>query len=289
MRRTTALAAAAVATLVPLSLLSANPASATTAKKPQLYVLTTAGVLTTHDGADPGKVKRAVRVKGLAKGDRLVGIDTRPATGAIYALGRTGQLYTVSAGTGQATRVGTPSGAVGAVGFDFNPTVDRIRVVGADGRNLRLNPDNGQVAGVDTPLAYAAGDKAGAAKARVTAAAYTNSVKGATSTVLFDLDAKRNALVVQGSRPGVTPAVSPNTGQLNSVTTLRVDVKGLNGFDITGAARSATFSAGDYTAVASVRGLLYRDAIVKLDLRTGKTTYLTSVRGNVVGLTFAAI
>ncbi|ONI78356.1 hypothetical protein BWI15_02460 [Kribbella sp. ALI-6-A] len=266
-------------------------ASATTSSsRASLYVLESNGSLSLRDAKLPLLTEHRVKVRGLRAGDRLVGIDTRPATKELYAIGKSGQLYKLNGRTGQATAVGAPAaGIVGtAVGFDFNPTVDRIRLVTEAGRNLRLHPDTGAVAAVDTALAYATTTS----KPRVAASAYTDSFAGATSTGLYGLDAGKDSLVTQGSLPGRTPAVSPNTGQLFTVGRLGVDVSAVNGFDIEGRARTAgTYDARDYTAIAAIRtnGLLSGSRIVKVDLRTGRTTPLPALGlGEVVGLTFAA-
>src|SRR5262249_20867914 len=58
----------------------------------------------------PGSIITATSVTGLQAGDKLVGIDFRPATGQLYALGvngATGRLYTINTLTGAATPVGT--------------------------------------------------------------------------------------------------------------------------------------------------------------------------------------
>ena len=273
-------------------LVAVQPAAATGSRGggSSLYLLESNGTLSVRDAKRPLLTEHRVKVRGLAAGDRLVGLDTRPATKQLYAMGKSGQLYTVNAHTGHATKVGTPAaGAVGtAVGFDFNPTVDRIRLVTEAGRNLRLHPDTGAVAAVDGTLAYATGSH----KPRVAASAYTDSFAGATTTGLYGLDAGKDTLVTQGSLPGRTPAVSPNTGQLFTVGHLGRDISAVNGFDIDGRARTAgSYDARDYTAIAAVRttGLLAGSKLVKVDLRTGRTIPLLALGlGDVVGLTFAA-
>jgi Domain of unknown function (DUF4394) len=104
----------------------------------------------------PSAVLSSYRITGLADGERVLGIDFRPATGGLYALGSTSTLYLVDPATGYATAVGAPLAtplAGASFGFDFNPTVDRIRVVSDAGENLRLNPLTGEIAGTDTNLA----------------------------------------------------------------------------------------------------------------------------------------
>ncbi len=246
---------------------------------PDLFVLTADGVLTRRDGTVPVLVRDRAKINGLSGGDRLVGLDRRPANNALYALGRSGQLYTVDPGSGKATAVGSPVSLNGsAVGFDFNPTVDRIRVVTSGGQNLRLNPDNGAVAGTDTALAYAAGDRNAGRTPKVSAAGYTNSVAGATATTLYDIDTARDVLVTQGTAAGVMPAVSPNTGQLFTVGRLGRNVDAVNGFDISG-------SSGRAVASVSIAG---RDFLARVDLETGRASTLGPIgRADVVGLTFA--
>ena len=172
-------------------------------------------------------------ITGVTAGQLLVGLDSRPATGQLFALGynasTTGtnsQLYTLNPANGAATAVGNAfrlelGGPAERIGFDFNPTVDRIRVVGSynptvgNTNNYRLNPTPG-TGGViavinDGVLAYATGTPT---DPNVGAAAYTNSAFGASSTVLYDVDETNGLLARQdppnnGTLGGGTPAVAP--------------------------------------------------------------------------------
>jgi hypothetical protein len=291
MKRTLA-AVVALGTMLAAGLTAVPAASATSrGAAPDLYLLEGNGTLSVRDSQRPLLALHRVKVHGLKAHDRLVGIDVRPATAKLYAIGKSGQLYTLDVKSGRASAVGTAAaGAVGTtVGFDFNPTVDRIRLVQSNGRNLRLHPDTGAVAGVDTALAYAAGGST----PKVAAAAYTDSFAGATTTGLYGLDARRDALVTQGTLPGATPAVSPNTGQLFTVGRLGTDISAVNGFDISGKGRVAgSYNARDYDAIAAVQGeygLFHGSKLVRVDLRTGRTTPLLALGlGEVVGLAYAA-
>ncbi|WP_405059612.1 DUF4394 domain-containing protein [Kribbella sp. NBC_01505] len=273
--------------------LTAVPSASASSRSaaPDLYLLESNGVLSVRDSKLPLLAEHRVKVHGLKAQDRLVGIDVRPATGQLYAIAKSGQLYTVDVRSGKAAAVGTAAaGPVGTgVGFDFNPTVDRIRVVTTNGRNLRLHPDTGAVAATDTPLAYAAGGSA----PKVAAAAYTDSFAGSTTTGLYVLDARKDALATQGTLPGTTPAVSPNTGQLFTVGRLGADISAVNGFDINGKGRVAgSYDARDYDAIAAVQGsygLFGGSKLVRVDLKTGRTTPLLALGlGEVVGLSYAA-
>ena len=99
-----------------------------------------------------------VKLKGLQDGEEVLGVDVRPATGQLYALGSSSRIYVINLVKHTATAVGSGSFTPGLsgtkFGFDFNPTIDRIRVVSDSGQNFRLNPTNGLVVAVDGSLAY---------------------------------------------------------------------------------------------------------------------------------------
>jgi hypothetical protein len=182
---------------------------------------------------------------GIQNGERIVGMDFRPADGRLFAVGDGGQLYVINLSTGIAEGVGKGgfrSFAAGDLGIDFNPTVDRIRLVNTRGGNLRIHPDTGAVVDaddrsdglqVDGELGYAKSDVNSGRTPRVTGAAYTNSHAGAISTTNYAIDSAQGTLVTQGSGEGAATAVSPNTGQLFTVGSLGVDLaQGPVGFDI---------------------------------------------------------
>ncbi|WET76764.1 DUF4394 domain-containing protein [Amycolatopsis sp. QT-25] len=245
-----------------------------------VLVLSDNGVLSRHHCDRPLLATSSKKISGLAKGDRLIGLDTRPATGGLYSLAASGQLYRIDAKTAKAIAVGTRNALSGkAIGFDFNPVVDRIRVVSDNGLNLRLHPDTGAIAGTDTPLTY----PGRAQTPRVAASGYTNSVAGATSTALYGLDSGQGTLVKQGSLPGETPVVSPNTGQLTAIGKLGLNISSVNGFDITGVAKAGTYDARDYKAVAAVRAHGV-PLLVRIDLTTGRAHVVSLLLTRPVGL-----
>ena len=177
--------------------------------------------------SDTPRAITRVRVTGLGAGERLLGLDVRPANGQLVAVTSSSRLYTVDAATGVATAIGTapftPAVSGGVFGFDFNPTVDRIRLTSDARQNLRLNPDTGAIAAVDGTLTYATTDAGNGTTPQVNASAYTNSIRGATTTQLFDIDAARDVLVLQNP---------PNNGTLVTVGPLGVDAQSGAGFDI---------------------------------------------------------
>jgi hypothetical protein len=174
--------------------------------------------LFTFDSKLPSTIRTAIPVTGVASGQVLVGMDVRPATGELFALGYNaataqGQLYVINPATAVATPVGASTismnlGDGQRVGFDFNPTVDRIRVVAANNINLRLNPITGALAFTDANLAFAMGDPAQGTNPAVGACAYTNSFSNTTTTTLYGLDDSLATLLTQ---------IPPNDGKLNTI------------------------------------------------------------------------
>ena len=186
---------------------------------------TTTFNLVTFNVTTPGTFTATVPITGVATGQTLVGLDARPATGELFALGYNNtttqaQLYTLNRTTGAVTAVGTPltlnlSATNMRIGFDFNPTVDRIRVTSGAGTNFRLNPNNGALAATDGALAYATTDANAGQTPQVGSSAYTNSYIGSTATTLYNIDEGANRLVTQ---------VPPNDGTLNTVGPLGINL-----------------------------------------------------------------
>ncbi len=239
-------------------------------RKETVFALTEAGELLKFNAGQPQRILERRPVQGLGAGDALVGIDYRVARGVLYALSAGGRLYTLDTASGRLSPVG--SGAplplnAGAKGFDFNPAADRIRVVGADGQNLRLHPDTGAVAAIDPALAYAPGDVRAGQAPQIVGAAYTYNQNDAKLTTNYAIDRAAGTLVMQGSREGATPAVSPNTGQLRTVGALG-----------TGPVDDAAFDISDLSnaPLAALRqgG---RTRLYLLDLASGRASLLGTV------------
>lgn len=162
-------------------------------------------------------------VSGLSSGQNIEGIDYRPNTGELYALGynsatQEARLYTIST-TGTATAIGTAPVMLdleaGKIGFDFNPTVDRIRVISANGSNYRLHPVTGAIAATDGDLAFAATDVNSASTPMAVSAAYSKSYIGTESTTLYNIDFDLNILTTQ---------IPPNNGTQNTVGSLGISI-----------------------------------------------------------------
>ncbi|GAB3306794.1 DUF4394 domain-containing protein [Hymenobacter tenuis] len=247
--------------------------------------------LVTFDVATPGTLTAALPITGLTAGQNLVGIDFRPNTGELFALGYnpTGtqaQLYTLNRTTGAATTIGPAltlnlGTELNRIGFDFNPTVDRIRVTSGARTNFRLNPNNGALAATDGQLTYAPADANTAQTPAVGSSAYTNSYIGATGTTLYNLDEANSRLVTQ---------LPPNDGVLNTVGTAPLGVT-LNGMaqvsDLDIYFNPTTSTNAAYMTVATATGLTAATTtLYTVNLTTGAATAVGPVgTGPLVAIT----
>ena len=203
------------------------------------------------DPTDPNPI--AVPFNGLASGEMISGLDYRPVNGQLLAVSNMSQLYSVNPSNGNLTAIGSPLDpmAMGMyIGFDFNPTVDRIRLVTESGQNLRLHPDLGTVVAVDGSL--------NPGMPHATAAAYTNSFAGTTTTALYVIDSENDMLYQ------VSP---PNDGDLVEIGPLGINVEDDNGFDIGGTSNMAY-------AVLTVNG---SSAVYSIDLMTGEAMMVSGL------------
>lgn len=244
------------------------------APSPVIYGLDSANTLVVFRATRPDLVTRTTAVTGLPVGERLVGIDFRPADGRLYGLGRNSRLYFIDTTSGAATAIGTaaftPVLAGTTFGVDFDPVVDRVRVMSDSAQNLRLDPLGDTLAAVDSTLVYATGDAHAGAAPGIAAAAYTNSVTGASSTVLYAIDAAVGVLVT-------IPA--PNSGQMSTVGALAVSTIVAVGFDIDGSTGLAYVTLTPAVGASRFYGL---------NLGTANVT-LTGTVGHVVPLVGIAI
>ena len=193
----------------------------TTALRPEtVLAVNDRAELIRFKAGQPERVISRLPLLGLPAGETLAGMDFRVARGVLYALSSGGRLYTLNTGNGQLTPVGeaAPVALKGRrFGVDFNPVADRVRVVSDQGQNLRLHPDTGALAATDPQLAYAPDDMAAGQPPVVSAAGYTYNPDNDKLTTNYAMDLTQGTLVMQGSREGQAPIVSPNTGQLRTV------------------------------------------------------------------------
>lgn len=258
---------------------------------------------------------QALNLANVAAGEILVAIDSRPQTGQFYALGvnaaaNTATLYLLDPQTGAVFAVGTtgqiqfttdgatpvdlPDPATAGYGMDFNPTVDRVRVVTTIGLNFRVNPNNGApVDGNNGNLTAVSGTNPdgsinGNGVTGVAATAYTNSFAQSLTggvTTQYTLDPVTNSLYIQSP---------PNNGTQTLPLPLTLGGAPLDftsnvAFDIPSSVAvptSNTSATGDGWFVATVGGLtkLYR-----LDLKTGAAIEVEKVGFGTTSLTGLAV
>ncbi len=207
---------------------------------PGIFLLTPDNRIARIRSSAPATIEGTLTVTGLRAGELLVGIDFRPATRELYALGIIDggatddpALYVIDPNTGAATRVGGPAAPIAGGttwGFDFNPVVDRIRIINDATANLRFNPSTGVLSDTDTNLTPSS--------TSIIGAAYDRNVAGATVTTLYAIDVSGIELVRIG---GVDGTPSPNTGLVTAVGSLDVPIAPDTdaGFDIDGPTNTA--------------------------------------------------
>ncbi len=237
-----------------------------------LFATDNAGNLLRFSEHSPWLV-RSKPITGLAAGVSLKGIDFRPATGDLYALGSDRVVYRVNPRTAIAVAEGpafetTPTALQGdRIGFDFNPTVDKIRVTSDADDNLRLDPDPGSLLMNDTKLTPADVTVVGSAYTNSSFAAFANRPT-ATMQFAYDTSGKRDRLWLQN------PA---NAGTLMNPLSTGLDLGSDVGFDIAGAANRG-YVAGTHSGRSGAR-------LYTVDVMTGKTRQLGRIGGGNVVVT----
>jgi Domain of unknown function (DUF4394)/Secretion system C-terminal sorting domain len=229
-----------------------------------IYGLTSDNKLVSFNATTPGTIATNVAITGLNAGQSIIGMDVRPATGEIIALGYNAttdsvSVYAINPTSAVATAKGPSiklTGLGSAVGFDFNPTVDRIRLVSKNGLNYRLNPNNGALAATDLTLKYATTDANTGKTPGATACAYTNSYIASTNTQLFTYDETQKVMTFQNP---------PNDGVLNTQASFSgiASTAILSDLDIY--TNPTTFASTTYAVVRT--GSL--DSLYSLNITTG--------------------
>src|SRR5262245_17297686 len=266
MTRLTRISLAIGAILTVAAALAATPHGGTELKDTDrdrvMFETDTRGNLLAFKADSPRRV-RATAITGLPAGVALRGIDFRPATGDLYALGSDKVVYRVNVQTAIAVAEGPPFESANAalnsqnIGFDFNPTVDKIRVTSDADDNIRLNPDEGTLLSKDTGLTSTP-----ASDVKVVGSAYTSSSFTATrptATELYALDVGPSPDRLWIQRPA-------NAGTLIMPLALRFDLGTNAGFDIAG--------RDDIGYIAGTRAGRSPAELWQVDLASGRTRSL---------------
>ncbi len=245
--------------------------------------VTDSQTLITFDSTSPSALLSGKPISGLASNETILGIDYRPTTGSLYALGSYGNIYTLDGSTvGAATAtqkfninldpmLAAKGGLMGSsFGFDFNPVADAsgansLRIVSNTGQNLAVNVDTGAV-NVATPVAYVNGQIS-----NIVGEAYTNSVLGGSTvgTTQYAIDAGTDGLVLQAF----------NAGTLTSVGLLNIDTSANVGFEIVAIAGDTIQNLAFATLNATDSSISH---LFLIDLATGIATDLGQIDGGLL-------
>ncbi len=251
-----------------------------------------------------GQPQSAVMVSltGGVAGETIVGMDGRPATGGVYALGinaatNTGTVYVVDPQTGTLSIVGGVPGIITfvdgvgtpidfadtAYGVDFNPAVDRLRVVSlTNGLNFRVNPITGGPVDGDaaSPGVNPDGSINGAGVTGLGGAGYTNNFAGTTITTLYTLDPAGNQLLIQNPPNAGTQTPS----QVLTFGGVAFDFLSSAGFDIppgvNAPANSMPAAGTAYATLASAA----QTGLFRVDLASGQLQFIGAPPINADGL-----
>ena len=222
------------------------------------FAVTSKGRLMHFDRAQPGRFCFAVDITGLAAGEQVIALDTRPNDGKLYGLTDHAKLYTIDPMSGAATLksmlVADPTDASSpftgltgnAFGIDFNPITDRLRVTSDQGQNLRVDVDTGHV--ITDPAI--SGQTTG-----YSAIAHNNNVAASCRTRLYAIDASGGRFVTQ----------SPDAGTTEGAGGLHLMASATAGFDI---------YTDEMDKDAAYAGLMVNGEIgmYKIDLGTGEAS-----------------
>lgn len=235
------------------------------------YALTDDNLIYELDVARPLASSRILRVVTRDADEKIIAIDFRPATGQLYALGRSGTFYAVNLDlntNGKPTVVNVKTEveadfSANTFGFDFNPVTDRPRLVTDKGENLSLDPYTGSLDNRSNPVR-------GRATPNVHAIAYSNNYSGALETTLYGIDPVADQLVrYKGA----------DAGQVEMVGGLDADITEVGGFDI-----SPRTSRSPEYGIASVRRG-DRWEIDYVHLASGRLQKISDApAGNIIGI-----
>ncbi len=218
-----------------------------------------------YSTSNPEMIISSAMITGLQAGEMILGIDFRPKTGQLYALGSNSRVYIVNPTTGVATFAFSFTTAAGmqvllsgtSFGFDFNPQVDRLRIISNTGQNLRVVPDNATVGVAGTTFVDGSINPQ---PASVNGVAYDNNIAGTPSTELYALDVTTDIMYE------VNP---PNAGTLVEPLTVSLKLEGDGGFDI--APRNANVTTDIGLALYEVNK---KSTLFQIDVETGETRIL---------------
>ena len=229
-----------------------------------IYSTRSAEHFISFDSASPATLTEDVTISGRVGNDAITDIAFQPSTGVLYGLG-SNFLYTINPSTGVATEVSAlPFLGSTQTGFGFDPVTGAIHLAGGSPQTDRiLNPSTSSFTST-TSLAFASGDKNAGNTPAIVAEAFSNSLPGASSTTMYDLNVSNltATLTTENEGTGALTTIGSGIGSFNSLPV---------GFTITSSGTAyvalAPFSnAGD-------------TGLYSLNLATGALTSIDTIGG----------
>jgi hypothetical protein len=247
-----------------------------------LVAINSQSELTVIDTAHVGAATN-IAITGLAVGEGLVGIDTRPSNGLIYGVSTANKIYTLNQVTGAASFVVNLGTAVinpnFGYGIDFNPLADFNSKTNSSIASLRLISSAGSNFGVNV-VTGVVGNQASNIGNGYSGAAYTNSqLMPATAPgtpTLYYINSSTDMLAKSSTSAFNAPTIM-DVGSLGA----GLDVLKANGFEILGDGRAF--------AALTVDGARLTTGIYSVDLVSGAVSLLGNYNGTLSGLTVSAV
>lgn len=229
-------------------------------------------ILDKYSTSNPETVLGSATISGLQVGERILGIDFRPKTGQLYALGSNSRVYIVDPSSGVATLAFTLTTPLEGTsfGFDFNPAADLLRIVSNTGQNLRVVPSDRVIAGTFRAAGFTFVDgRINPQPASINGVAYDNNDNDPnTATELYALD------ILTDQQFEINP---PNAGTLTEPLDTKLKLEGDGGFDI--APRNANVTTDIGLALYEVNK---KSTLFQIDVETGETRILAKYKKDIM-------
>ena len=234
-----------------------------------VFGLTSDNHLVSFKPLTPGTLDSDATISGLASGENIVGMDFRPADGALYAVTDQGHVYTVDTATGavsqQLTLVANPLDATAPFtalsgthfGVDFGSVDGQLRIQSDTGQNLRVNLADSTVITDGNATVMVGGVPV---TPQIISTAMTNPYAGATSSLQYSIDVGGSQLLRQTSISGAQNVQGMLGGTFQPQ----------GGFDIAGAENGLAVAA--LLPTAATQSVLYR-----VSLSNGALTSLGAI------------
>ena len=181
-------------------------------KHPEVIQVLTSGMeLITFQASAPQKPLHTISIKGLKKGDSIIGMDYSASQKTMYVVALSGQVYTLDGSQGTLTPRGSNPNIKltgSSFGVALEPNSEYLRVLSNKGQNLRFKTETGVLASVDNTLFYAENDNQESSVSNVAASVY--------APTQFAIDVRLGTLVHQTANTATNSGSLTTIGHLNT-------------------------------------------------------------------------